>query len=152
MSDLYSGTSCYWNQFWDPSSTKVPVLEDSGAASQVVAGKVSSTGTPVTFTNFFLRLPQTPALWDGEHIYRVTCFKGREPQDQPLHIKLLEMKAVTKPLQGFSLPLDATVLVSSDNSTVISYFKSLSVSLCYELELLFQLTSKLQISLQAVHI
>ena len=50
-----------------------------------------------------------------------------EPQDQCLHINLLEMRAVTQALQGFSLPADTTVLVSSDNSTIISHYNRYAV-------------------------
>ena len=43
-----------------------------------------------------------------------------EPQEH-LYINLLVLQAVAKTLLGFSVPLGATVLVSSDNSTVISF-------------------------------
>ena len=44
-----------------------------------------------------------------------------EPWEQQIHINLLEMRPVFKALLGFSLLWGATVLVSSDNSTVVSY-------------------------------
>ena len=40
---------------------------------------------------------------------------------EQFHINLLEMRAVAKALLGFSLPLGAMVLGSSDNSTIVSY-------------------------------
>ena len=44
-----------------------------------------------------------------------------ESQEQLLHINILEMREVAKALQGFPFPPGASVLVSSDKSTVVSY-------------------------------
>ena len=88
-------------------------------------------------------------------------FKGKlqgkwEPQEQGLHINILEMRVVAKALVGFSFPLGITVLMSSDNSTVVSYINkecgTRSLSLWKETELVFQLVISLQISIWAVHI
>ena len=70
-----------------------------------------------------------------------------DPQEQRLHINLLEMRAVAKAFQGFSLPPEA-------NSTGVSYINrergTCSLSLWKETELLLQVASKLQISLWVV--
>ena len=73
-----------------------------------------------------------PLYWDSCHLFTDACplgwgaylegemIQGKwEPEEQLLHINLLEMRAVTKALQKFSFPQNATVLVSSDNSTVV---------------------------------
>ena len=77
-----------------------------------------------------------------------------EVQEQCLHINLLEMRAVSKALQEFPIPQNASVLVSLD--TVVSYINrergTGSLSLWKETESLFQLVAKLLISLRAVHI
>ena len=79
-----------------------------------------------------------------------------KPQEQHLHINLLEIRAVAKALEGFSFPQGTTVLVFSDNSTVVSNINreggTHSLSLWKETELVFQLIINLQISIRVVHI
>ena len=42
-------------------------------------------------------------------------------QESALHINLLEMRAVKQALVAFQIPVNSSILISTDNSTVVSY-------------------------------
>ena len=75
----------------------------------------------MTFTSFSHRLftYACPMGW-GAHLEGDMLQGKWDPQEQRLHINLLEIRAVAKALAGFSFPLGSTVLVSLDNSMVVS--------------------------------
>ena len=152
-----SKSSWFWIQFRDPQSTEVPVLENSRLAARWWSDEDPSVGTPVTFTNFShpFFMDAYPIGW-GAHLEGNMLPRKWEPQEQCLHINLLEMRAVAKALLGFSFPPGATVQVSLDNSTVVSYINREGgthfLSLWKDTELIFQLFINLQISIWAVYI
>ena len=78
--------------------------------------------TVVTFTNFspFLFTDACPKDWEAR--VEADMLQGKwEPLEQQFCINLLEMRAVSKAFQGFSFPPYDTVVVSLDNSTMVSY-------------------------------
>ena len=87
----------------------------------------------------------------GAHLERDMLQGKWEPQEQRLHSNLLEMRAVAK---GFSFAPGAKVLVSSDNSMVVSYINreggTRSFSLWKETDLVFQQVINLQISIGVI--
>ena len=105
-----------------PSEYRGPCARGLKASSQVVAGPGSlcrySGDVHQLFPWPFHRRMSNGmgSISRGRHASGIW-----EPQEQHLHINLLEMRAVTKALLGFSFPQGTTILVSSDNSTIISY-------------------------------
>ena len=59
----------------------------------------------------------------GSHLEEDKLQGKWKPQEQCLHIIMLEIRAADKAPLGFSLFLGITALVSSDNSTIVSYIK-----------------------------
>ena len=73
-----------------------------------------------------------------------------------LHINILEMRAVRLALQNFSFPAGSSVLVASDNTTVVAYINhqggTRSKSLWLECQSLFQLIEEKHMFFKARHI
>ena len=76
--------------------------------------------------------------------------------ESALHINVLEMRAVRRALQTFSFPVGSSVLIASDNTTVVAYINhqggTRSKSLWLECQLLFNLVEDSQIFIKARHI
>ena len=113
---------CHWGPLWSPSS--LPSTVEPLPPLEPVPGP--STKVPV-FRELQLRQLSGRLFTDtcpmGWRVQMEGNMRQRkwEPQEQRLHFNLLEIRAVAKALQWCPLPLDATVLVSSDNSTVVPY-------------------------------
>jgi len=78
------------------------------------------------------------------------------PEERLLHINVLEMRAISLALGRLTLSAGASVLVATDNSSVVAYINkqggTRSRSLWMESLSLFQLVIQLQIRLRARHI
>ena len=112
-----------WNQFRDPQSTEVPVLEDGRRAARWGLDQDPSLGTQVTFTTFPLPLHGRlsygiESTSRGNHASREMGAAGTTVPHYPAGN---ESSDQTGALLGFSLPPEAMVRGSSDNSTLVSF-------------------------------
>ena len=149
--------SQYWSQFRDDPSQLIPVLPSSKEEARWWLEQDPSIGVPVSPPQFTVRI-FTDACnkgW-GAH-WEDRILQGLwSSAEQLLHINILEMRAVLKALQGFQIPQGAAILVSTDNTTVVSYINkeggTRSHSLWEETKSLFGLVIQERYTLRAVHI
>ena len=129
------------------------MLKDTRWAARWWLDQDPSIGTPMKFTNFSCGLfTDACSMVFGAHLEGTMLLW--EPQEQQFHTNLLEMTAVAKALLEFFLQ-GTTVLVSSDNSTVVSYInrmRTCCLSFWKEMKLFSQQVINFRISLSAVHI
>ena len=149
--------SRFWSQFRDGQDQAVPVLPESKEAARWWLAQDPAKGVPVTPPPSSVRLFTDACTkgW-GAHLGDRTLQGRWSPQEQDLHINVLEMRAVTRALQGFQLPQGSFILISTDNTTVVSYVNNQggtrSWTLWEETRQLFEVVVGNNWTLRAVHI
>jgi len=97
----------------------------------------------------------TPQGW-GAHSGNQMLKGIWSQEDKQDHINVLEMRAVTKTLQGFNIPPYSHILASTDNTTVAAYVNkeggTWSLPLWRETQSLFGIVASINCSIWAVHI
>ena len=148
----------HWTQYAQSSETEVPIPEDIKRlllwwtdAANVLCG------VPLRPPDPDLRVFTDASTqgW-GAHMNTDTIQGTWNREERLLHINILEMRAVRLALEQLQIPPKSRVLVASDNTTVVAYVNkqggTRSRDLWTETSELFDLLSRLKISLRARHI
>ena len=149
--------SRHWNAHRDPPDVLVPVSEDIMREVTWWGNIHRGMALPVVLPDPDIRIFTDACVsgW-GAHVGDTVIKGSWDPRERLLHINVLEMRAVRMALQGMGLKAHQFVLVSTDNTSVVSYINrqggTRSLSLWRETIRLFQFLQRLSVTIRAVHI
>ncbi len=148
----------HWNQLRDHPYQKIPITEDLRNSLVWWLNHCNNPkGVPLIPPPYDLRLYTDASTqgWGG-HAGDIQLQGVWTPQEQLLHINLLEMRAIRLCLQQLLPPSQSWILVSTDNSCVVAYINkeggTRSYSLMEETHLLFNLIREHNWNLRATYI
>ena len=153
----YNLHHCYSPQK-HPHLHPVPVWNQTRVALQWWMQKENFfKGLPIHPPPYLYRICTDASMegW-GAHLNQSKIYGSWSQLEKSFHINRLEMRAVRLALQGFNLPENAVILVSSDNQTTVAYINkqggTRSPSLMRETYLLFELLQERNWSLRASYL
>ena len=149
--------SKHWNAHRDPPDVLIPVSEE------IMVEIDWWMKIDITLSEPVVRPPPEVRIFTdacttgwGAHVDDIVIKGTWSPVETSLHINVLEMRAVRLALQRVQLRPFLSILVSTDNTSVVSYVNrqggTRSRSLWKETVRLFQLVQEWNITLRAVHI
>ena len=147
-----------WNQAKDPQNLLIPVPKHIKDLLRWWSHPTNlNQGVPLKDPPFTHRIFTDASLkgW-GAHWENSQTQGLWSLMESNLHINILEMRAVRLALQSFSFPVGSSILVATDNTTVVAYINhqggTRSKSLWLECQSLFRLIESNQWFLKARHI